>query len=643
MRRTSRSLLSAASLLLPLGGAAAQELPLELFTPLEPVAEQPATAPVSHRTLPLERVVKQAAGDRGMAPAKWFWERIAFYHEELDDIRAKAERVRARGEVPMYGLQLWQDIYTKSQPGGMYHDRPGHADWVRWLGERPQYQSLMADGGLNPWGYVAPWTPLDAGDVPEHHGGARPTWADWHADRLGRLSGHMDVNAIAFSDFFDSFPHATVFDHGFTPAVIAAFEEDTGLSVAGASIAEQAASLRRDHADAWLDWCIDGWTYGWAALAREVERRTGREAWLVDQSSFSPAVYRLRAIDARRVVERVGADKVLFKIQTLNPFMIRHLPMPPSYETVRLGLWGAREPSALYANMLASPQQRFFDTVEEQWPDLTPEARRELWAKRFRRSWLWNGWAHVATRDGRVRRIAAMLARNFHDRGETPPQVLELLRAVEPVRPAGPAIYYSIGLERAHERRVIREGLGDEQLYLKWFHEELTDPIERGLAVNCYASDVALDALAPPFAPTAWIVADREVDGRDALGADERRRLEAIAPILDPAEAAARAPIRFESDRDGRELAGFGFGDQQGRLIVVVSDVIRFGESDADLPGVTATVHLDLPAGAYRVEDLLGDWRRDLVVEGDPVALELPLERWDTRVLAVSRSGDPGR
>lgn len=92
----------------------------------------------------------------------------------------------------------------------------------------------------------------------------------------------------------------------------------------------------------------------------------------------------------------------------------------------------------------------------------------------------------------------------------------------------------------------------------------------------------------------------------------------------------SRSPLLFSEG-----VGGFAFYDQLGRLIVLVT---RTTESK-DALNATITLR-GLKDGEYTVADLCNEPQTfELSPKGGEGKLALPLERWDTRVLAVFEKG----
>ncbi|WP_207457458.1 hypothetical protein [Azospirillum sp. SYSU D00513] len=594
-----------------------------------------------------EAWVLSEKADLGLAPRHLFWEDVPEYSDaaHIAAARQAAADHEAAGELPLIGMQLWEDSFEKSLPEGLFGAISGHGSWVEWIGDRPGYLGVTSDGGVhyatdaNPhgWGYVSPLMPLDAGDVPAGFTGTDATYADWLADRLGRLAGHTGVRGFQFADFYDGSPHSGVMNY-FNPRIIQDFERERGIDLAGDSLAEQAAEIKSEHAQEYLDYFVEGWAYGWQALEHSVERHTGQEPWFVTQVSFTPAAMReFAAVDVREIGERVDLDSMLFHVQTLERFEMQHKPAPASYEAAMIGTHAARAPQAHFGHMMSSSEDDYWNAVSRMYPGVTGEDREELGWGRLKQTWLQSGWTHIADGEGDVRRASEAWSRSYHDWGEVDAAWLELLRDIVPSRPFGPALYYSANAEKAMNA-IEPVGNAVENAYLG----ELLTPITRlhdaGVPFGYYVSDAALASIDEADAPSAWIIPERFHEGQDLFTEAELDALEEIAPVLVGEEALNhRHPLNFSDTVPGAEITGFGFYDQHDRLIVVASDRVDF-DDDGSRADIAATVSLDLPDGDYRVEDLLNDRTQTFSVRGGTGDFDIALGRWDTGVYAITEA-----
>jgi hypothetical protein len=190
-------------------------------------------------------------------------------------------------------------------------------------------------------------------------------------------------------------------------------------------------------------------------------------------------------------------------------------------------------------------------------------------------------------------------------------------------------VYYSTAVERAREQWEATAGGVGANVGFYLSGTVLQPFVDQGGGVGYYVSDAALGAIAKgqANAPSAWIV----LDDRGTMPAGERNRLAAIAPVVStPADLAALPdqPLLF-----GPGLTGFGFYDQHGRLIVVVSNPSTLPTA-ASIAGSIALTHL--AGGSYTATDLFAGTTSRLAVTEGHATLPVTVARWDTLVFALT-------
>lgn len=606
-----------------------------------PIYRQKPTANVSYDTPPFaSEVWKLSWGSgQGLAPQLWFWENVPQYNELKRQINAAAAKLQAENKVPFAGLQLWQDVFKKSQSGGQYSNLAGHQAWVQWIKTRPEYLGVDYSGVEFGWGYVSPLVPLKKEDYPSNFQGSTAYYADWQADRFGRLAAFTGVQGFLFSDFFDSHPHTGIQNY-FNARIIDDFKRVTSTTLSSQNITAQAEEIRSRYYMKWLDYWVDRWAYSWAAIDREIRKHTGKPSWLINQTSFTPAGQRrFGAVDPRIILQKMSPDNVVFQVQTVQGFMMRQLPIPESYESASIGIHAAREPEAHYGHILMSSEDRYWAAVNKLWPELTQQAREEVGNKRLKRTWLESGWTHIATRQGNVRRATESWSRSYHDIGKVDENWVRLLRGIDPTRPFGPAIYYSVGVERGYESYYGAKGNILENSYLGTQLKPVTEFKNIGVPFNYYVSDAALSKLSSRIAPSAWIIPDRYLNGQDLLPQKEREVLQKFAPILTQDQIQNyKYPLTFSTNNSTRKIEGFGFYDQNDRLIVVASDRITIGETNNTIGAVQVTVNLKLPDGSYTARNLLNNQTISFKVVSGSGKFITNVDRWDTQAFEIVRT-----
>ena len=612
-----------------------------------PAAERSAAAAISADRPPLagDTWALSWGADRGLAPQHLFWSRVPDYADahHMAMTRDVAAAHEAAGRIAVIGMQGWEDMFRKSLPGGSYSGLGGHQAWVDWVRSRPHYLGVDSSGKVhtatpdNPhgWGYVSPLMRLDAADVPAGFSGGTATYADWMADRLGRLAAETGTRGFNLADFYDGHPHSGVMNY-FNARILADFSAKTGIAVPAGFLAQQAEFIRTKHPTEYLDFFVDGWSYGWKALAEAIERHTGQEAWLTTQFSFTPAAMReYAAVDVRVLGETMDLGNILLNVQTLERFVMQHKPASASYEAAMIGIHAARAPDGHFGHMLSASEEPYWNAVSTMYRHVDGAAREELGWGRLEQTWLQSGWTHVAENDGGVRRAAEVWQRSYHDLGSVDAKWLDLLRDVVPTRPFGPALYYSVNAERAMN---ALEPTGNDvgNAYLGELLEPITRLQDAGVPFGYYVSDSALAAIGPENAPSAWIIPQRYHQGQDLFSASEIAALRAKAPVLVGEEALAHHhPLSFRDSDPDAQITGFGFYDQSGRLIVVASDRVDFDDTAARR-AVGVTVEIDLADDRYAARNLVTGETTQFDVTGGSGSFDVTIGRWDTLALAIT-------
>ncbi|PGH55833.1 hypothetical protein CRT60_21485 [Azospirillum palustre] len=612
-----------------------------------PKNDHSASAGVSSERPPLMSDVSTISwgADRGLAPQHLFWESVPDYANaaHLKETRDVAAGHLADGVMPLIGLQLWEDTFEFSQNGGEFANLGGHKAWVSWVKAHPQYLGRDGDGNVlnsdssNPygWGYVSPLMPLDAKDAPAGWTGGTAHYADWMADKLGRLSALTGTRGYELADFFDGSPHSGVMDF-FNSRMIAEFSSKTGIKVAGSTLAQQAQDIVDNHPTQWLDYFVDGWAYGWKALDDAIVKNTGKAAWLTTQVSFTPAAMReFAGVDARVIADKMNEKDILFNVQTLERFEMQHKQAPASYEQAMLGIHAARAPDAHFGHMMSSSEDDYWGAVNSLYTGVTGTVRDELGWGRLEQTWLQSGWTMIADDQGGVRRAAEQWSRSYHDWGEVKQPWLDMLRDIVPTRPFGPALYYSANAEKAMNA-LEPAGNSIGNAYLGELLEPITKLHDAGVPFGYYVSDAALSSMTKASAPSAFIIPQATYEGHTLFSDAEIAALKAKAPVLIGDEALNyHHPLSFTDKDPDAQITGYGFYDQKDRLIVVASDRVDFNDTAAR-KAVATHVELQLANGHYTVQDLMHNTTQGFDVVNGVGGFDTTISRWDTGVYAIT-------
>jgi hypothetical protein len=553
--------------------------------------------------------------------------------------RASAAALEAKGVLPASGAQRWQDTYAAAFPPGRFAADPAFAAWRDFIAGHPPYWDTAFDGGTMPgptsphpwgdqWGHISPYTPLDAADCPA--GMAACTYGDLFAAQWAATARLTGAYAVSLSDFSDALPMRPSNWHDFNPRIVARFARESGLDVPAGDVPAQARWIVANALPAWNDFISRGYGNFFATLAARMGAATGRRALIVDACSQAPAFRRWTGPDARIVAGIIPPANYLclWDEQVVRPERAGPVAAPPMQELAGAVVAAAREPLVRNGMTLEADDSAYWSAIARFYPTLDEAARRDVGFKLLKRLWLWSAWAHIADRDGHVRRALAFATRDYWDRGSVAAldPLTTLIQTIVPTQPFGPALYYSTDLERARERQDAARGPGAPiDFYLAG--PVLQTFIDAGGVAGYYVSDAALPKIArgQTNAPSAWVV----LDDRGMLPAVERARLAAIAPIVSSAaELAARPdqPLAFSGG-----LTGFGFYDQNHRLIVVVSNP----GSRPDAGPLSGTIALSGLTGAtYTATDLFSHATFAAAVGKGVATVPVTLARWDTRAFA---------
>ena len=573
--------------------------------------------------------------------------------------RRGSAALEAQGLVPSSGAQRWEDTYAASFPAGTFPNAPafvrndsaqgnlpGDGAFVAWrnfIANHPQYQDVAFDGGTMPseanyyrawggqWGHISPLTPLDAVDCPPDLSSC--TYGDLFAYQWGLSAGLSGGYGVSLADFTDSQPARTSNWHNFNPRIVAAFARATGLPVPAGGAATQAQWIVANATPAWNDYLSDGYAKFYAALAARIGAATGRQALIVGGCTNTASYRRWVGNDERLLIHGINTANFLCEWDNQVIQVGRRGPVvtPPIQEVVGPVIGAAREPLVRNGITLEADDPAYWASIASFYPMLNASSQTEIGYKLLKRLWLWTAWAHIADRAGEVRRALALTSRDYWDVGTLTAldPLTKLIQTIVPTRPFGPALYYSTAVERIREQQeATADGLGTNVNY--YMNNAVPQAfIDKGGAVGYYVSDAALGNIVKGHvnAPSAWIV----LDDRGTMTATERNRLMAIAPIAtSPAVLAAlpNQPLTFTNG-----ITGFGFYDQNNRLIVVASNP----SSQPTAEWIAGTIKLTQLAGSsYTATDLFTGATSHLTAVAGKATMPVTLSRWDTHVFAIT-------
>ncbi len=606
----------------------------------------------SYATLPFQGAVFQQSwgSGSGLDPAQLFWQSGTHFTNAstMGQASGAAAGWSSIGIVPVAQAQRWEDTFEVAQPNTLFPGEPGYADgsdfagdrasgiaagpefkaWASWIIARPSLLAMASDGGSMPtyfrawngsWGYISPLMPLAAADCPT--GMTTCTYGDWMASRWGQVAALSGAYGFGLSDFTTAEPGIST-GMGYNPALISGFENAEKVAVPSGSTTSQSGWIVADAMPAWNDYLSSGLARFDAAIARDVQAGTGHSSLLIQQCSLWPALLRYYGVDQRVIASTMPPNNYVCEWDDQSMQAGRG-GQDPVWGVGAYAVAAAREPNLRNGANLEANDSAYWFAIASFNPTLDAADQQEKGLKLLKRAWLEASWAHIATRQGQVRRAMSFMSRDYWDAGTLDPTLQTLISSIVPTAPFGFALYYSTVAERAVEQSVAT---GNPYLQAYDNPSEILALKNAGVPVNYYVSDAALSSLASSARPAGWIIPEHP----ELIPSSEMRALQAIAPVLTSAAAAASfasAPLAFSGG-----LTGTAFWDQNGRLILTVTNP---GASN-----VTGTITVQgVPNGTYNVTDLFANTSFGVSVAGNRVSIPIPVTRWDTLAYAVTPGG----
>lgn len=554
-------------------------------------------------------------------PEQLFWEDMSQVNNKHLEMLQSSDAVEAQGKVPMMSSVAWGYEYQAAIGGDSAN---GLADMRReegwraygtWLSARKEkYFAQDWEGKIfYPYaGYVTPMMPLDKEDWPA--GIENATFGDFAGEKLGKLANRIRLRGMFAADFVVGLYGG---NHDFHPRVIDDFERWAGVDVPGTTVKERADVIKARHWSRYNDFKCDRMARFYTRMAETI-RSSGREPMVGGQILPHAASVRGTGNDFRIYARMLPPKNWFFQVETQSD---AGRPVP-QYWVASSGMGGhaARAPMMALGAHMDAYAQAFWDAVKGGGHD-------ETWARRYmKHAWLSVGWTHVANLDGSVRRAPQAFQRGYWDIGGIDTPIVALVRQHVPRHPFGPAFYYSTDLERQSE------GTGNPNFYF-WFEPKLGAWRPKGIPSGYFVSDTALAGLARDTAnwPSGWFVYVDNL-GYTRLADSERKRLEAIAPILTEEDYRDSCPLSFTGD----SLGGFAFIDQKGSVIVLVSNASsRKVAGSLEFARVVDSV--------YQIRELLGTVDTRLRVAGGKASFRLSLEGRETRVFEIPGLRERGK
>jgi hypothetical protein len=552
-------------------------------------------------------VFGQPWGAAGSAwPQQLFWNNVEDNNNHhLQEMINDASGIEASGLVPVLGCVAWGYEYTSATGGDSanlsstpdFSNIGGWKQWGEWMKDssRVKYYSTNWKGKVEP-GYITPLMPMKPDDWPSEWKApenwvAPLGWSDnkptseisygqWIGTRLAQLALKTGTRGMMCADYVIGLEWGDAIDYN--QRVVDDFAAWAGVTIPQGSVAERADYIQMNHKSQWFDFKCVRFAEFYCSMGQnlidngKIPLLGGQTLGETRGSGNDFRIYTQGINGSMSLPGKYWFFNVELQADDLRP--------PHEYwvSAAKMGMLACREPDMrLGGQMNALGGQGMFNR------SLKNDNRDTIWGKKhLTNQWLSVGWTHIAGRDGKVRRAPMSFMRSYWDAGETPTEEFDLILKHIPRHPFGPAVYYSVAIERSFEKG---NGKYSNSWYMcaEKFIRELS-PIKngthqgytRGLCNGYWVSDVGIDSLKPVDYPSAWIVYDSEY-----LPASERTKLETMAPIVDPEKKFSKAastlfplgPVYVDQNND-QCLNCLAFVDQNESVIVMVSNSM---ESDA--------------------------------------------------------------
>jgi len=553
------------------------------------------------------------------APEQLFWENLPDIKTSLLQMQQSADDDLADGKMPVMSVVSWGWEYIAASGGDSalgisdYSKKPGWKQWGEWVtANKDQYLARDWDGNIfyPGAGYITPLMPMDSADQPA--GMTDANFGDWAGERFGKMAKAIHCRGFMAADFWVGLYGG---NHDFHPRVINDFEKWAGVTVPGFTIKERADYIKAHYWPQMLDYRADRYAHLYAKAAETI-RAAGNEPLVGGQILPDAPMVRGTGNDFRIYLKYLPAKNWYFQVELQSD---DGRPVVPYFATsARMGIFASREPDFRLGSHMDADLSSFWDAVHG-------AKQSDAWGfKYLKHHWLSVGFSHVLNRDGSVRRSTYAFLRGYWDVGKTDSVVMDLIYSHIPRHPFGPAIYYSSDLERQSE------STGNPNFYW-WVTPRSEGWLHDGMPVGYYAADVALDKITEVNKPSGWFVYVDNL-GFTSLKDTERAKLETIAPIVDETNFKQTSPMYFEGD----SLGGYAFIDQNGSVIVLVSN--------SDTNAVNGSVVFNkVENGSYTMTDLIAGTQTSLAITSNGIKVPLKIAGRETMVFEIPNLRQQGR
>ena len=478
------------------------------------------------------------------------------------------------------------------------------------------------------------WTPPAGWVAPLGWINNKPTskmsYGQWLGVRLSQLALQIGCRGVYCADYVIGLEWGDAIDYN--TRVVDDFAAWAGVFIPAGTVAFRADYIQNNIKAKWWDFKCARFAEFYGSMAKNL-LQNGKVPLVGGQIGGNPTMTRGSGNDFRLYTQGAGglAGRYWFFNVELQGDDLR----PPSdywYSGICMGATAAREPDILLGSQMdATGGQGGFDH------SVANAGHDAAWGLKYiTQQWLSVGWTHIAGRNGTVRRATGSFMRSYWDAGVTPQTEMDLILSHIPRHPFGPAVYYSVAIERffdtgngktGNNRWLCLEKIDREMLPYKpgYSYGNL-----RGLCNGYWVSDAGIDNLKPVDYPSAWIVYDS-----DNLPAVERTKLLAMAPIIDPEKDFAAAannlwtlgPV-YISQTQSQCLNCLAFVDQKGSVIVMIINT-------QETAGSGNLVFTNVGNGNFNCIGLLGTGNAALTVTGNTGSVPVSVPARGTIVFEI--------
>jgi len=457
-------------------------------------------------------------------PKQLFWQNVEeLATSALGEMRASAAGWESGGLVPVIGCVGWGYEYyvaTGQDPNNNgysdYSNVGGWGQWGQFMKNHPKYQSTNNSGVAEP-GYFTPMMPMDPADwpndwtspagwiAPSGWVNGKPTttvpYAQWLGIRLAQLGLYVGARGIYCADYVVGLEWGDLVD--FNQRVIDDFAKWANVTIPSGTIAAQADYIGKNHKRLYNDFRGSRFAQFYGSTAQNLHDN-GKSPMVGGQLPADPAIARCYGDDIRLFIhspDGVPAQYHFFNLELQADFL---RPAGDYWlSSIHTGATASWEPDMPLGSVMdAADGDGSFAAA------LANAGHDAAWgAKHIRHQWLSAGWAHIAGRDGTVRRAIRAFTRSYWDAGTPPANEVALIFGHIPRHPFGPAFYYSSAIMRSFE---VGNGAGQWAPFWRLIRE--IEPLYNsdanigraaGLCTGYFVSDVGFQKLKPADFPSA--------------------------------------------------------------------------------------------------------------------------------------------